>query len=100
MVKEIINDVIGNMFPTTISPIFAHLVSYTNLGKVSQKPIELRKAQKQPKRLKKKEKTGFRMRNFYLKLINLKMMVTYIITYITSLKNQIFKKLRNILVKQ
>ena len=56
MVKDIITDVIGNMFPTPISPIFAHLVSYNNLGKVSKKPVDLRKVQKQPKRLKKKRK--------------------------------------------
>ena len=43
MVKDIITDVLGNMFPTPISPIFAHLVSYNNLGKVSKEPVDLRK---------------------------------------------------------
>ena len=50
MVKDIITDILENMFPTKISPILAHLVSYKNLGKVSKK------VQKQTKRLKKKEK--------------------------------------------
>ena len=48
MVKDIITDILKNVCPTPISPIFAHLVSYKNLLKVSKKPIELRKVQKQP----------------------------------------------------
>ena len=37
MVKEIIKDIIETIFPTPVSPIKAHLVSYKNLGKVSKK---------------------------------------------------------------
>ena len=59
MVKELITDIIETIFPKQVSPMFAHLVSYKNLGKVSKKPIELRKVLKQTKRLKKKKKLGF-----------------------------------------
>ena len=37
MVKELITDIIETIFLKQVSPMFAHLVSYKNLGKVSKK---------------------------------------------------------------
>ena len=34
MVKELITDIIETIFPKQVLPMFAHLVSYKNLGKV------------------------------------------------------------------
>ena len=34
MVKELITDIIETIFPNQVSPIFALLASYKNLGKV------------------------------------------------------------------
>ena len=39
MVKELITDIIETIFPKQVSPMFAHLVSYKNQGKVSKKNL-------------------------------------------------------------
>ena len=59
LVKKLLNDIIATIVPLQISPMFTHLVSYKNLGKVSTKSKEIGKIAKLPKRLKKEKKLGF-----------------------------------------
>ena len=44
LVKELITDIIETILPRQTSPMFAHLVNYKNLGKVTKKPTKLRKS--------------------------------------------------------